>query len=117
MTDSVPLRRGDVVLLPVPLVTDFAQQKVRPAVVVQNDVGNRYSANVIIVPISSRVPEQDYPVNHRLSVGTAGLDRASVILAGTILTVPQSIVIGRLGQLPAGDLLALDRCLRISIGL
>ncbi|MEO8083035.1 MAG: type II toxin-antitoxin system PemK/MazF family toxin [Ardenticatenales bacterium] len=51
-----------MVLLPVPLVTDFAEQKVRPAVVMQNDVGNRYSANVIIVPISSRVPEQDYPV-------------------------------------------------------
>ena len=42
-------------LLPLPLVTDFAQQKVRPAVVVQNDIGNRFSANVIIVPISSWV--------------------------------------------------------------
>ncbi|MBK6768112.1 MAG: type II toxin-antitoxin system PemK/MazF family toxin [Ardenticatenales bacterium] len=117
MTDQDPLRRGDVVLLPLPFVTDFAQQKVRPAVVVQNDVGNRYSANVIIVPITSRVPEQDYPVNHRLTVGTAGLDRPAAILAGTILTVPQSLVIRRLGHLPARDLLALDACLRISLGL
>lgn len=117
MNEQDPLRRGDVVLLPLPLVTDFTQQKMRPAVVVQNDIGNRYSANVIVVPISSRVPEQDYPVNHRLTVGTAGLDRASVILAGTILTVPQSLVIRRLGQLPASDLLALDKCLRISLGL
>jgi mRNA interferase MazF len=117
MTDPEPLRRGDVVLLPLPLVTDFALQKIRPAVVVQNDIGNRYSANVIIVPISSRVPERDYPVNHRLSAGTAGLDRPSVILAGTILTVPQSLVVRRLGHLPEDDQLALNRCLRISLGL
>ena len=104
-------------LLPLPLVTDFAQQKVRPAVVVQNDIGNRYSANVIIVPISSRVPEQDYPVNHRLAAGIAGLDRPSVILAGTILTVPQSLVIRRIGRLPARDLVALDACMRVSLGL
>jgi mRNA interferase MazF len=117
MTDAAPLRRGDVVLLPMPLVTDLAQHKMRPAVVVQNDVGNRFSANVIVVPISSRVPERDYPVNHRLSVGTAGLDRPSVILAGTILTVPQSLIVRRLGALPATDLLALDRCLRVSLGL
>ncbi len=117
MNDKDPLRRGDVVLLPLPLVTDFAQQKVRPAVVVQNDIGNRYSANVIIVPISSKVPDKDYPINHRLTVGTAGLDRASVILAGTVLTVPQSLVIRRIGQLPASELLALDKCLRVSLGL
>ena len=104
-------------LLPMPLVTDFAQHKVRPAVVVQNDIGNRFSANVIIVPISSRVPAQDYPVNHRLAAGTAGLDRPSVILAGTILTVPQSLVVRRLGRLPARDLVALDACIRVSLGL
>ena len=100
-------------LLPMPLVTDFAQQKVRPAVVVQNG----FSANVIIVPISSRVPEQDFPVNHRLAAGMAGLDRPSVILAGTILTVPQSLVIRRIGRLPARDLVALDACMRVSLGL
>ena len=117
MTEEGSLRRGDVVLLPLPLVTDSGQNKVRPAVVVQNDVGNRFSANVIVVPISSRVPEQDYPVNHRLPSGTAGLDRTSVILAGTILTVPQSIVIRRLGRLPTADLAAVDACLRVSLGL
>lgn len=117
MTEPRPLRRGDVVLLPLPLVTDFSQRKLRPAVVIQNDIGNRHSANVIVVPVSSRVPAQDYPVNHRLPSGTAGLDRASVILAGTILTIPQSIIIRRLGRLPADDLLALDACLRVSLAL
>jgi len=116
MSDIPPLRRGDVVLLPLPLVTDFGAQKIRPAVVVQNDIGNRYSANVIIVPVSSRMPDKDYPMNHRLPAGTAGLDRPFVVLAGTILTVPQSLVIRRVGQLPEADLVAVDGCLRVSLG-
>ena len=117
MTERPRLRRGDVVLLPLPFVTDVRRQKVRPAVVVQNDTGNRHSANVIVVPVSSRLPEHDYPIHHRLPAGTAGLDRPSVVLAGTILTVPQSLIVRQLGRLPASDLEAVDRCLRISLDL
>lgn len=104
-------------LLPFPLVTDFSQSKLRPAVVVQNDVGNRFSPNLIVAAISSKVPEKDYPTNHRLSPGTTGLDRPSVVLTGVILTIPKSAVVRRIGEVEDADVGAIDTCLRVSLGL
>jgi mRNA interferase MazF len=42
------VRRGDVVLVPFPYVTDFRKAKTRPALVIQNDVGNRFGSTVIV---------------------------------------------------------------------
>jgi len=117
MSPEPRIRRGDVVLVPMPLVTDPASQKVRPAVVVQNDVGNRFSANVIVAVITSQVPDRDYPTNVRLPRGTAGLDRDGVVLGGTILTLPKAAILRTLGRLDDAQLAALDACLRVSLGL
>lgn len=117
VTDERLFRRGDVVLLPFPLITDFSQSKLRPAVVVQNDIGNRFSPNLIVAAVSSKVPDKDYPTNLRLPPGTAGLDRPSVVLTGVILTVPKSAVIRRLGRIEGVELGALDVCLRVSLGI
>jgi mRNA interferase MazF len=117
LDDDQAFVRGDVVLVPFPLITDLRQLKPRPAIVVQNDVGNRFSPNVIVVAVSSRVPDKDYPINLRLPAGTAGLDRDSVVLGGVILTILKSYVIRKLGSLSAAELRSLDACLRVSLGL
>ncbi len=117
MSESRRFRRGDVILVPFPFVTDFGRSKPRPVVVVQNDVGNRYSPNLIVVAISSKVPDKGYPTNHRLTAGTAGLDRDSVVLASVILTIPKSNTLKHLGQLDHADMEAVDACLRVSLAL
>ncbi|MFQ5341358.1 MAG: type II toxin-antitoxin system PemK/MazF family toxin [Anaerolineae bacterium] len=65
-----PFRRGDIVLVAFPLITDFSQSKVRPAVVVQTDVGNRFSPNLIVAAISSRIPRRAYPTNFIVRLDT-----------------------------------------------
>lgn len=117
MSDTRSFYRGDVVLVPFPFITDFSQSKPRPVLVVQNDVGNRYSPNLIVAAISSKVPDKDYPTNHRLRAGTADLDRDSVVLTSVILTISKSSVLKRLGHLDEADVQAVDECLRISLAL
>jgi mRNA interferase MazF len=122
MAETPAVRRGDVVLVSLPFVTDPVRGKVRPAVVVQNDVGNRFSPNLIVAAVSSQLPTRAYPTNLVLRPETpeaagSGLDRDSVLQAEVILTVPKSSVLRRLGSLVPATLQAFDRCLKVSLGL
>jgi mRNA interferase MazF len=117
MRNELPFHRGDVVLVPFPFITDFSQSKPRPALVIQNDVGNRFSPNLIVAAISSRVPDRVYPTNHHLRAGMAGLDRDSVVLASVVLTISKSSVLQRLGHLDEATMQAVDACLRVSLAL
>lgn len=122
MGTETGFRRGDVVTLPLPLVTAPAKTRARPAVVVQNDVGNRASPNLIVVMCSTAVPAKPYPMHLRIDGGgptaqAAGLRRTSVVKTEVIATVPKSMVTGRIGHLPAQVMVELDRCLRVSLAL
>ncbi len=115
-------RRGDVVLIAFPYIQDFARSKARPAVVIQNDVGNAYSENLILASISSQVPEQEYPVHYRVYAGSAiakkaGLDLDCVVKAETIITIPKERVIEKLGRFPPEAMAEIDRALKVSLDL
>lgn len=122
MSDERTFRRGDVVLLSSPYVTDPTRGKARPAVVIQNDVGNRFSPNLIVAAISSQLPKRQYPTNlivrqdSREAEGT-GLDRDSVVQAEVILTIPKASVVRRLGRFNDATMRALDQCVKVSLAL
>ena len=122
MNDQQTYRRGDVILASIPLVTDLSQRKTRPVVVIQNDVGNRFSANLIVAVISSQIPARAYPTNlvvrrdSALGSGT-GLDPDSAVQAEVIWTVPRSAVIRRLGSFTSAAMAAIDDRLRASLDL
>ena len=122
MTEGSSFHRGDVVLARMPFPTDPAEQKVRPVVIIQNDVGNRFSANVIVTAITSQLPRREYPTNVVLKRGSAeaqgsGLDRDSVVQTETITTVSKEMVIRFLGRLGVDAMRAVDQSLRVSLGL
>lgn len=115
-------RRGDVVSIAFPYIQDFSKSKVRPAVVIQNDIGNAYSDNLILASITSQVPEEEFPVHYRIYAGSriakeAGLTTDCIVKAETIITVPKSRVIEKLGRFPPEAMAEIDRCLRISLAL
>ena len=114
------IRRGDVILLNFPLITDYSQSKLRPAVVIQNDSGNRFSSNLIVAAISSKIPRKDYPMTHIIRRDTsasesAGLDRDSVVLGQVILTIPKSSIVRLIGHFDRETMKAVDACLRVSL--
>jgi mRNA interferase MazF len=116
------IRRGDVVLVPFPYVTDLKRAKTRPALVIQNDVGNRFGSTVIVALISSSMPEKRYPMHvpipHPSRVAkAAGLRSASVVKMETIVTLPKRAILQRLGRLPGEAIREVDEALAFSLDL
>ena len=116
------IHRGDVVLVPFPYVTDFKKAKTRPALVIQNDVGNRFGSTVIVALISSSVPGKRYPMHyaipHPSPVATAaGLKTTSIVKMETIVTVPRRAILQRLGHLPKEAIREADEALAFSLDL
>jgi mRNA interferase MazF len=115
----VPLKRGDIVLVPFPF-TDLTSEKLRPAVIVSPDP---QELDVIIAFISSVVPsketaETDFllPADHP-DFAKTGLKKSSVFKMKKLLTINTTKLIRRLGRVspPVQD--ELDRCLRNAVGL
>lgn len=122
MSNAVEYRRGDVVLLPFPFVSDLSRTKERPALVVQNDVGNRFSPNLIVAAISSRLPKRAYPTVYVIRAGSAEAQKASLaknsaVDASVLLTIPKARVSRRLGRLSDQAMQEVNRCLRVSLAL
>jgi mRNA interferase MazF len=122
MNSAQSLHRGDVILVSLPYLTDPTRDKVRPAVIVQNDVGNRFSPNLIVAAISSQLPRRTYPTSFVVRHGSSdaagtGLDRDSVVQAEVVLTVPKARLVRRLGQFSPTPMRAIDQCLMVSLGL
>ena len=122
MTEAPRFRRGDVVLARVQFVTDPTQIKLRPAVVIQNDRGNRVSPNLIVATISSRLPRRAYPTDFVIRRGSpesegSGLDRDSVVEGENIFTIPKDDIARRIGRFNHLATQEIDRCLRRSLAL
>ena len=106
------LQHGDVVWVSLDPVIGSEVGKARPAVVVQNDLANRSSPTVTIVPISTST-ERVFPFQVRIPAGEGGLTLHSKALCEQILTVSRERLVDRLGQLSRDRMVeirtALDR--------
>ena len=122
MSNAMPYSRGDVVLVPFPFVTDFTKAKPRLAVVIQNDIANRFSPNLILALVSSTVTKKPYPFHYRIPgeselAAQAGLDRDSIVKTEVIIIIPKSSILKKVGSLPAEAMHDVDACLRLSLSL
>lgn len=89
----------------------------RPALVIQNDVGNRLSPNTIVASISSSGIDRIFPVEVRVDPPDGGLARPSKIDLSTLLTIDRARCTRLLGQLSRTTMRDVDRALRISLSL
>lgn len=115
MTPSI--RRGDLLLVNLDPVLGREIGKTRPAVVVQNDIGNRHSPTLIVVPVTGwSQMKAEFPFCVEIPP-EAGLPKRSLANAAQIRTVDRRWVVEVLGHLPGASIEALDRALEISLGL
>jgi mRNA interferase MazF len=92
--------------------------KVRPAVVVQDDVINEAGyPSTIVVPTTTRLVDTDTPLRLRLHAGTAGLERDSDALVAQLIAVANESFRKELGLLPSDIMTALNEKLRLVLGL
>ncbi|HUI55329.1 MAG TPA: type II toxin-antitoxin system PemK/MazF family toxin [Bryobacteraceae bacterium] len=92
--------------------------KMRPCVVIQNDIGNRYSPVVIVAIVTGaeNVPKR-YPVDVPVPRGEGGLMKDSVVQCNLIRSVDEKWFVRILGHLSAETMGKVDRALRISLAL
>jgi mRNA interferase MazF len=109
-------RRGDVFWTEFDPVVGREMGKTRPAVIVQNDMGNRNSPTTIVATITSRLSGLDYPFV--VQVPTGVLPKASVVNCAHVRTVDTCrIKPGRIAVLDATTMALVDDALRASLGL
>ncbi len=89
------------------------QRGLRPALIIQNDVGNQYAATTIVAAVTSRI--RAYPVTVPLEKGEAGLRQSCMVNLAQILTIDKSRLRRRLGALPAELLSRVNAAIRVSL--
>ncbi len=110
-------QRGEVYLVSFDPTLGAEIKKTRPALVIQNDVANRWSPITIVAAISSRPDEPVYPTDVRVDPPEASLRAASVVLLNQLRSIDRRRLVRRLGRLRPDTIKRVDRALRISLGL
>lgn len=115
------VKRGDVFYADLSPVVGSEQGGLRPVLIIQNDVGNRYSPTVIAAAITSRLDKADLPTHIGVTAmreeGANGLTKDSVILLEQIRTIDKRRLREKLGHMEDGVMRRVDEAISVSFGL
>lgn len=111
------IRRGDIYYADLSPVIGSEQGGVRPVLIVQNDVGNRFSPTVIAAAITSQRAKANLPTHIMLHSENTGLARDSIVLLEQIRTIDKHRLKERMGRLDQLSMTQIDQALSISFGL
>ena len=107
--------RGDIILVDLPNVGESVQTGRRPAIVVQNNMGNAHSPCIIVVPITSATKKYG-PTHVKIGV-ESGLLKTSTVLCEQLLTINKSSVIKTLGHLTPNVMKQIEQAIYVSLAL
>jgi mRNA interferase MazF len=110
--------RGSVVEVNLDPAIGSEANKTRPCVVIQNDIGNRYSPITIVAAITGaeNVPRK-YPVDVPVARGEGGLSKDSVVQCNQVRSVDAARFVRTLGQLSPSTMAKVNKALRVSLSL
>ena len=111
------VKRGDIYYADLSPVVGSEQGGLRPVLIIQNDVGNRYSPTVIAAAITSRMGKTRLPTHIDIYADKAGLAKDSVILLEQIRTLDKRRLKEKMGHLDEGVMQRVDNAIAISFGL
>ena len=111
------IKRGDIFYADLSPVVGSEQGGLRPVLIVQNDVGNRYSPTVIAAAITSRMGKNRLPTHIDVNGGDVGLAKDSVILLEQIRTLDKKRLKEKMGHLDEGMMNEVNTAIAISFGL
>ena len=110
------INRGDLYSACLDPVVGSEQGGSRPVLVIQNDVGNRYSPTVIVLAVTGQVNKARLPTHVPVLAGENGLQKDSVILAEQIRTLDKRRLRERIGSIGPEIMEQVSQALRISLG-
>jgi len=113
----VIIKRGDIYYADLSPVIGSEQGGVRPVLIVQNDIGNKYSPTVIAAAITSQINKAKLPTHIEISAQEYGLQKDSVILLEQIRTIDKKRLREKIGHLDDELMDRVNEALSISFGL
>ena len=111
------VRRGEIYYADLSPVVGSEQGGVRPVLVVQNNVGNRYSPTVIAAAITSKLDKAKLPTHIAPAADSCGLAQNSVVLPEQIRTIGKQRQKEKIGELPAVTMAGVIEALSVSLGI
>lgn len=110
------IKRGDLFYADLSPVVGSEQGGVRPVLVIQNDVGNKYSPTVIVAAITSAINKAKIPTHIALSANGYGLSKDSVVLLEQLRTLDKRRLKEKIGEIDFATMKSVDNALLISLG-
>ena len=111
------IKRGDIYYADLSPVVGSEQGGIRPVLIIQNDVGNKYSPTVIAAAITSQREKTKLPTHISVASGDCGLAKDSIVLLEQVRTIDKKRLKERMGTLNDTAMGMVDKALSVSFGL
>lgn len=111
------VKRGDVFFADLSPVVGSEQGGVRPVLIIQNNIGNRFSPTVIVAAITAQIQKAKLPTHVEIEAKTHGFDRNSVVLLEQVRTIDKQRLTDKITHLDDDTMRKVDEALQISLGL
>lgn len=111
------IKRGEIYYADLSPVVGSEQGGVRPVLIVQNDVGNKFSPTVIAAAITSQRYKNALPTHIEVDAQNCGLAKDSVVLLEQVRTIDKRRLKEKMGSLDTDDMGKVNHALSVSFGL
>lgn len=111
------VKRGDIYYADLSPVVGSEQGGIRPVLIVQNDVGNKFSPTVIAAAITSQRDKTDLPTHIKVDADGCGLSKDSIVLLEQVRTIDKQRLKEKMGSLDTGSMNRINQALSVSFGL
>ena len=111
------VKRGEILLTNFEPVKGSEQGRIRPALIIQNNILNKFSPLTIVAPITSKIYEKEYPTNVVLTKGESGLNNDSTVLLNQMRAIDKRRIIKKLSYLDNGLMKRVDLAIKRTLAL
>lgn len=113
----IAVKRGDIYYADLSPVVGSEQGGIRPVLVLQNDIGNKYSPTVIVAAITSQINKSKLPTHLSIRADQFGIAKDSVVLLEQLRTIDKKRLRERVCHIDTDNMKKIDYALKISLGL
>lgn len=111
------VKKGDIFFADLSPVIGSEQGGVRPVLVVQNDIGNKYSPTVIVAAVTSQINKSKLPTHVEIGALGNGLNKDSVVLMEQLRTIDKKRLKEKIGRVDDETIAQVNEALTISLGI
>lgn len=110
------IKRGEIYLAKLDCTIGSEQSGIRPVLVIQNDIGNKYSPTIIVLAITSKT-KNNIPTHVKIESSFEGLKKDSIVLVEQVRTIDKSRLIKKIGKLDSIKMNEIKEALKLSLNL